>query len=264
MSIQRDMAASKPAVKKAVGYDFTVINQLLSAELVPHLSNIHKVNVFSFRSLFRAVVIYFTFCRFGDFTKLTDKEFEDGGDHIKVTFLTRKNYQMGDNSVHIIPSRTDCIVCPVQPVRLYFRCFGLQFHGSGLPVNFRLRKDGGRYVRGTGVLSRSNGTKYTRELLARHNFNSENFTEKSLKVGGVTNLLNSGEPLENVQLLGGWKSLQTPLYYRAVSLQLKQEVAGRIPLGNPSPALEATAEAERPEQTTNRFSQFARTTRSRR
>jgi hypothetical protein len=88
LSIQREMAARKPAVKKAVGYDFTVINKLVAEELVPHLPNIHTANVFSFRSLFRAVVKYFTFCRFGDFSKLTDMEFEDGGDHIKVTFLT--------------------------------------------------------------------------------------------------------------------------------------------------------------------------------
>jgi hypothetical protein len=130
-------------------------------------------------------------------------------------------------------------------------------------VNFRLRKDRGRYVRGTGVLSSSNATKYTRELLARHNYDSKQFTEKSLKVGGVTNLLNSGEPLENVQLLGGWKSLQTPLYYRAASVQLKQEVAGRIPLGSSIPVPGAAEEAGFG-QVANRFSQFARATRGRR
>jgi integrase len=263
VSIQRELAAKKPAVRKAVGYDFSVIDKLMAAEILPHLPQLHTINAFSFRSLFRAVIIYFTFCRFGDFTKLTDKEFDDKGDHIRITFLTRKNDQMGDNSVHVIPTRRDCSICPVHLVRCYFQRFGLTFQGSGLPVNFRLRKDGGRYVRAPGVLSRSNATKYTRQLLAKNNFDGEHFTEKSLKVGGVTNLLNAGEPLENVQLLGGWRSLQTPLYYRAASTQLKQTVAARIPLssaaGAPSAAYpEPTATAG---ASGNRFARFARPSR---
>ncbi len=31
------------------------------------------------------------------------------------------------------------------------------------------------------------------------------FTEKTLKVGGGTSLLDAGEPLENVQVVGGWQ-----------------------------------------------------------
>jgi hypothetical protein len=58
-------------------------------------------------------------------------------------------------------------------------------------------------VQASGVLSRSNASKYTRQLLAKNSFDGEHFTKKSLKVGRVTNLLNAGEPLENVQLLGG-------------------------------------------------------------
>jgi hypothetical protein len=47
------------------------------------------------------------------------------------------------------------------------------------------------------LLSRSRFTKYTRQLMARHNIVSEKFTERR-RFGGVTNLLNSREPLENV------------------------------------------------------------------
>jgi hypothetical protein len=200
------------------------------------------------------VVIYFTFCRFGDFTKLTDKEFTDGGDHIKVVFLTRKNDQMGDNSEHIIPARGDCTVCPTKVIRMYFHRFGLQFNGSGLPANFRLQKEAGTYMRASGQLSRSNATKYTRALLAKHGFQAETFTEKSLKVGGVTGLLDTGEPLENVQILGGWKSLQTPLHYRQASLQFKKAVASRIPVGEQT----ADTEGEAAPTGGNRFQAFAR------
>jgi hypothetical protein len=60
--------------------------------------------------------------------------------------------------------------------------------------------------------------------LKKYNLDEEHFIEKSLKVGIVPNLLNTSKPLENVQLLVGWKSLQTPLFYRAASIQLKGTV----------------------------------------
>jgi hypothetical protein len=98
VSIQRELAARKPVVRIAFGDNFTVIDKLLAAEIVPYLPQLHTINAFSFRSLFQAVIIYFMFCRFGDFTKLTDKEFDDKGDHIRITYLTRKNDQMGVRS----------------------------------------------------------------------------------------------------------------------------------------------------------------------
>jgi hypothetical protein len=105
----------------------------------------------------------------------------------------------------------------------------LSFNGSGLTVNFQLRKEAGTYMRASGQLSRGNTTKYTRALLAKHRFQAETFTEKSLKVGGVTGLLDIGEPLEDVQILGGLKSLQMPLHYRQALLQFEKAVASRIP-----------------------------------
>ncbi len=59
LSIQRDIAAKRPAV----GYDFTVINILVAAELVTHLPHIHTANALSFWSLSIAVVIYLAFFR---------------------------------------------------------------------------------------------------------------------------------------------------------------------------------------------------------
>jgi hypothetical protein len=229
-ALQRDLASKKPAVRKAKEYGFPVLNQLMRAEILPHIQQPYGINVYHFRSVFRATVMYFTFCRFADFDKLTDADFEDCGTFIKITFRTRKNDQMGDNSEHVVPERTDCAVCPAKLIRQYFWRFGLKFQGSGLPVNFRLQKVAGRFQRAPGHLSRSNATKYSRQLLHKHGYNSATFTEKSFKVGGVTGLLNTGEPLENVQVLGGWRSLQTPLYYRNNSLDFKLGVAANIPV----------------------------------
>jgi hypothetical protein len=174
-------------------------------------------------------------CRFADFAKLTDREFKDGGDHIKITFLTRKNDQHGDNSVHIIPQRADCTVCPVKLIRLYFWRFGLCFQGSGKTVNFRIGRMAGVVTAGKGSLSRCNAKKNFQDLLRKHGYieEAEVYCEKALKVGSVTNTLDAGEPLENVKVVGGWKSLSTPLHYRELSERFRRDVASRIPLGPP-------------------------------
>ena len=55
----------------------------------------------------------------------------------------------------------------------------------------------------TTSVSQSNATKCTRELLVKEGFDGSCFTEESFKVQGVTQLLDSGEPLENVMVSGG-------------------------------------------------------------
>lgn len=116
---------------------------------------------------------------------------------------------------------------------MYFWRFGLKFGGTGKPVHFRLVRIKGEYTASSKHrLSRSNSTKLTRQLLTKHGFKGEEFTEKSMKVGGVTGLCDSGEPLENVQVLGGWKSLNTPMYYKNSSAAFKLAVASRIPYDN--------------------------------
>ena len=79
------------------------------------------------------------------------------------------------------------------------------------------------------LLSQSNATKCTRELLVKHGFDGSRFTEKSFKVQGVTQLLDSGEPLENVMVFGRWKQTTIPLHYRNLSENFLLSVAGRLP-----------------------------------
>ena len=82
------------------------------------------------------------------------------------------------------------------------------------------------------LLLQSNATKCTRELLVKHgfDFDGSRFTEKSFKVQGVTQLLDSGEPLENVMVFGRWKQTKIPLHYRNLSENFLLSVAGRLPL----------------------------------
>jgi hypothetical protein len=108
-SVQRYYEQRKPAVKKAKKLDYLVVNHLIELEILPHIRRPHNIEMVHFRSLFRATIIYFMMCRFADFAKLTDCEFTDGGDHIKFTFLTRKNdtHNTDESGLCGMPGKTD-------------------------------------------------------------------------------------------------------------------------------------------------------------
>jgi hypothetical protein len=114
------------------------------------------------------------------------------GDAIKITFLTSKNDQHGDNSMHIIPEWSDCAVSPIQLIRLYFWRFGLKFQGTGKTVNFCIGRSAGAVPAvGSCTLSRVNAKRFFQKVLFQHGFveEAEHYKEKCLKVGSVTNTL---------------------------------------------------------------------------
>ncbi len=197
---------------------------------MPYVDTPDRIDVFHFRSLVRAAVIYFTLCRFDDYQRLTDKEVTDEGSYIKLVFTRSKNDQFGDNSISVIAERPENPACPVRLIRLYFQRFGLRFGGSGKLLNFRLRKERGSHSALTQYsLCQSNATKWTRQLLAKYGYDPTSFTEKSNKVQGTTDLLDAGEQVPHVMVFGRWRSETTPLHYRALSIQFRLSVASRFP-----------------------------------
>ena len=230
-AIKRDLSKRRGIVRKATGFSYAVLQRLIELEIDPHIGELYKIDAAHFRSIFRGVIVYCTFCRFDEFSRLCDSHFSDKGSHIQVIFERRKNDQFGDNSRSVIPERPGQQGCPVSLIRTYFTRFGLKFDGTGRSVNFRLQKDGGRHVPlWKTSLSQSNATKLTRELLTKHGYEGSKFTEKSFKVQGVTELMNSGEPAENVMVFGGWKRTTTPLHYRHTSADFLLGVASRLPM----------------------------------
>ena len=230
-SIKRELAKNRGIVKKATGYSFHIIQDLIQKEVVPFARSPEKIDAFALRSLVRATVIYFTFCRFDDFKRLTEADVTDQGTYIKIIFERSKNDQFGDNSMSVIPERPGCETCPAALLRLYFRRFGLCFGSGKKLLNFRIWKEAGRHVAmPLHGLSASNATKNTRALLAKHGYDAAAFTEKSMKVQGVTELLETGEALENVMVHGRWKSATTPLHYRHLSVNFRLQVAQNIPV----------------------------------
>ena len=53
----------------------------------------------------------------------------------------------------------------------------------------------------------------------------DGISEKSFKVSGVTTLLDKKTSLSDVQIFGGWKTEQTPLYYYNQNIKRKKEVS---------------------------------------
>ena len=236
-SFKRELCKKRAKVKKGTGYPIDFFSEIVVNEIFPYEFELYKVNVNDFRSVFRAIVIYFTFCRFSDFNVLRDRDFEDNGHFIEINFTNSKNDQYFEGTNSVIPVSGENF-CPVKLIRLFFKRFGLKFaHEEGTEtssVNFRLAKRGqGRsFALKSTKLSCSTATKYTRILLQKHGIDGSRFTEKSMKISGVTALCDTGEPLENVAIAGRWKSSTTPMHYRNTSKKFRVEVAKRIPLSN--------------------------------
>ena len=64
--------------------------------------------------------------------------------------------------------------------------------------------------------------KDTKDLTSE--FGYENVTEKSFKASGVTVLLEKNTPLHDVQIYGGWKTLETTIFYHNSSVKRRKEV----------------------------------------
>ena len=61
-SVVQELAKKRGIVKKAQGFSFNVIKVLVDKEITPFVAELSKINVFHFRSIFRAVVIYRVSC----------------------------------------------------------------------------------------------------------------------------------------------------------------------------------------------------------
>jgi hypothetical protein len=224
--VKRQRVKERGDVKKATGYSWAIFVDLIEKEVVTHADTPDRIDAFHFRSLVRAAVIYFTLCRFDDFKRLTDKEVTDVGSYIKLVFTHSKNDQFGENSISVIPERPESPACLVQLIQLYFQRFGLRFGGSGKLLNFRLRKERGSHSALTQYsLCQSNGTKWTRQLMAKHGYDPTSFTEKSNKARAVDDR-SSGHGGAGA-VLHGFRTLA--LHYRALSIQFRLSAASRFP-----------------------------------
>ena len=76
--------------------------------------------------------------------------------------------------------------------------------------------------------SYNEGVKQAKRLLEDMGFSSTGYGESSAKRAGVTEPLERGATVEQIQLVGGWKTPGMPLYYAQMNEKFKIELAQRM------------------------------------
>ena len=232
-SLKRKVAQTRKPVKKAFAFDFTVLSNLFQKIFTSSCEEIYKVRADEFRAIVRCAVIFYSFCRFSDYTLLRDTDLDDQGLHIVVHFARSKNDQYYEGSSSFIPARREADYCPVELLRKYYKRFGLHFRGSptsGKFLNFRIGKQNGYHIALANTqLSHSTAVEQVRTMLSKYGFDGTKYTEKSFKVGGVTALCDSGEALENVMIAGRWRNTFTPMHYRNTSENFCLDIVKNLP-----------------------------------
>ena len=135
-----------------------------------------------------------------------------------IKYATRKNDQLYSGSQSILKYRGD-LLCPKLIFETYFKLMKLE-HDDDL-LNCRISLNG-KTARSRAKLSYSQALKDTKDLTSE--FGYENVTEKSFKASGVTVLLEKNTPLHDVQIYGGWKTLETTIFHHNSSVKRRKEV----------------------------------------
>ncbi len=216
-SLKRIAASKKQPVKKAVPFKKPELRQMFDYTLGENFETVQYFNLIDIRSLLRAVIIYWTWIRFNDYKAITDQFVIDCGTYIKITFPRSKNDPFYFGTYSYIPE-TEEIDCPVRIIRFIFRKLGLIFAYEGKNIRFlncMVQKTGAVHK---PILSKSlsctTATQHMRDLVKKCGIVGKHYTEKSYKVGGVTEFLHDGNTLEMAMVRGRWKSVNTPMYYR--------------------------------------------------
>ena len=223
-------AKNRPVTKKADPFPLLVLKTLVAIYIAPFQADPMLIQAEEFRAIFRAMIQYFTFCRFDCFAHLQEKHFTKKEGVIDIYFPTAKNDQLHNGNVSTLIANNSYF-CPVKITAMYFQRFGLKFSTGDKYVNFRIKKTNGQVVaKPYEKLSYSTAIASTRKLLRKHGFNADKISEKSPKMEGVSQTLNAGASLEEVMWLGRWRSINTPNHYKMNDTHYKQFIAGKIPI----------------------------------
>jgi hypothetical protein len=229
---KRVAAERRQPTRKAAAVNLDLLRRAVDKYVTPFRDNIHRIDVYKLRTIFRLVVEYFTFCRCSDFRKLQAKHVQRSGATVEFTFASSKNDQMHQGQTTVVTANGTSL-CPVRLTELYFRRFGLRWGKEGADERYlhaRIRKIGGTHVMdGRVAASTGKAREELKKLLEEMGVNSEGVTDKSFKMLGVTNTLEAGAPAEEVALHGRWRSTEMPLRYKHNSQEYKKRTAAKVP-----------------------------------
>ena len=227
---KRLAAKKKSPIKKANAFPVTVLKALVGKYVLPYQLEPGRIDAKALRSIFRAVIQYFTFCRYDCFNKLQSKHFRDHGDSIEITFPSAKNDQLHEGKSTFLVANNSAF-CPVNITKIYFKRMNMRMDQQDESyINCRLgNKNGLMFPIKNTQISYSTAVKHTRDLLQENGFDSIGISEKSAKMEGVTQTLNSGATLEEVMWLGRWATLSIPNQYKINSREFKKSIASKVP-----------------------------------
>ena len=216
----RKASKQRGLVKKANTFPEENIKKILIASFWPSgTPSQPNRSLKEWRTAVRLYTYYMTLCRFDCYSKLKISSFNFKEDHVVITYESRKNDQHYNGSSSILKFRHGELLCPQLVYQTYFRIMNFRDEAY---LNCRLSSFGAKSRPGT-KLSYNQSLKDTKDLLASHGIDSA--SEKSFKASGVTVLLDKKASLTDVQIFGGWKSENTPLFYHNQSVQRRMEIS---------------------------------------
>ena len=220
-SAMRKAAKVRKPVKKAATFSEENIKSLLRTIFWPQGSeNFPSTNLKNWRTAIRLYSYYMTLCRYDCFSKLTVSSITFHDDHLVVSYPSRKNDQLYSGSTSILKYRPNDLLCPRLVFQTYFRIMKLSEPKDIL--NCRLSRNG-KEARPNMKLSYSQSLQDSKKLLEQ--FGITDVSEKSFKASGVTVLLDKKTPIVDVQIFGGWKSEQTPMFYHNSSISRRMDIS---------------------------------------
>ena len=228
---KRRAAENRPPVKKMVALPEEALVKALEEYIYRYVpDDLDKICLSKFRTIFRWTICKFTMCRWDGFDYLRAKHFrltKEGS--IFINFPMSKGDQTGKGKTGTLVSR-EHISNPVALTLLYFKVFDMEMDEkdeSRINCALRYTKSGLVPKKNQGF-SYNEGVKQAKRLLEEMGFSSIGYGESSAKRAGVTEPLERGATVEQIQLVGGWKTPGMPLYYAQMNEQFKIDLAKKM------------------------------------
>jgi hypothetical protein len=174
------------------------------------------------RTVWRTAINFFCLSRFSDLDRIERGSITFGSHpirHMKIFFVGVKNDLFSEGGEKVISANlTDPKFCPVNLTQHYLQYLGSSYFGSMLPNCDP--KNPCRPLSGSRICY-SNALKDLKALLSRLGYERLRVREHSAKRGGASHAANSGMSKDDLQRLGGWKSIDMPSRYVDMSLSTR-------------------------------------------
>ena len=215
---KKETAKNRPIVRKMRTLDPKAIVKGLNRYVWPFCpDNVMDIDLMKFRTLYRWVVLRQTAGRFSDFDELQALHFSLSEDkqNIKIIFPLTKGDQLANGTLKYLPKKEGSID-PFLLTLIYFKRCGFKMSKKDKSyINCRVKRDeNGKHVPiPTERLTVSNASAQAKSLLEELGFSTELYGETSTKRAGVSEALENGNTLDELQQIGGWKTPGMPAWY---------------------------------------------------